>query len=152
MHDRNNHLGNVVVSTLSNRRVWWSCPKCPDGCSHIWEAIISSRSRGTGCPFCSGQKVCQHNSLATKAPEVAHYWHPDKNLPLSPDTVTAHSKCRAHWLCPACKHEWQTSVYAKVNYQTVQEQAATAARMASGRNTQPLLRLSTPCCPSGITA
>jgi len=27
--------------------------------------------QGTGCPFCSGTAVCQHNTLATKAPQVA---------------------------------------------------------------------------------
>ena len=59
--------------------------------------------------------MCEHNSLATEAPEIACYWDPERNLPISPDTVTAHSHYRAHRLCSVCKHEWQTSVGAKVN-------------------------------------
>ena len=113
MHDRNQHLGRTAVKPYSHVRVWWSCPNCPDGHVHIWEALVSKRSQGTGCPYCSGQKVCKHNSLATKAPEVVRYWHPQKNLPLSPETVTAQGEYRAHWICSACSHEWRTSVNTK---------------------------------------
>lgn len=31
----------------SGRRVWWKCEK-----GHEWEAAISNRSSGTGCPHC----------------------------------------------------------------------------------------------------
>ena len=115
MHDRNNHLGSIVVKPHSHRKVWWSCPDCPDGHSHIWEAAVKSRTQGRGCPFCSGTKVCKHNSLATKAPEAAHDWHRDKNLPLTPETVTAQSGVRAHWCCTTCQHEWQTRVIKRLS-------------------------------------
>lgn len=38
------------VSAGSNKKVWW---KCEHG--HSWEAIIASRVRGNGCPYCSGR-------------------------------------------------------------------------------------------------
>lgn len=31
----------------SNCRVWWKCEK-----EHSWKALISERTRGTGCPYC----------------------------------------------------------------------------------------------------
>ena len=74
---------------------------------------LINRSSGIGCPFCSGAKVCQHNSLATKPPQVALHGHHDKNLPLSPGTVTALSQYRAHWVCSVCKYEWQARVASK---------------------------------------
>ena len=114
MHDRNKHLGSIALKPNSNRKAWWSCPDCPDGHSHIWEATVNSRTKGSGCPFCSGDKVCKHNSLATKAPEAALDWHRDKNLPFTPDTVTAQSHVRAHWCCSACRHEWQLRIDQKV--------------------------------------
>ena len=114
MHDRNQHLGSIVVTPGSRRKVWWSCPDCPDGHSHIWEAAVSARMAGSGCPFCSGRKVCKHNSLATKAPAAALDWHRDRNLPLSPETVTAQSSYRAHWCCSACQHEWRAWVAERV--------------------------------------
>ena len=114
MHDRNKDLGSIVVKPYTNRKAWWSCPDCPDDHSHIWEATVNNRTTGRGFPFCSGNKVCKHNSLATKAPEAACDWHMVKNLPLTPDMVTAQSSVRAHWCCSACQREWQTQVAVRV--------------------------------------
>ena len=50
MHDKNNHFGSIVVTPYTDRKVWWSCPSCPDGHAHIWEATVAHRSQGTGCP------------------------------------------------------------------------------------------------------
>ena len=113
MHDRNKHLGSITVKPHSNIKAWWSCTNCPDGHAHTWEARVHPRSTGTGCACCSGRQVCKHNSLATKAPELVRYWHPQKNVPLSPDTVTARSNYRAHWICSACNNEWQAPVLSK---------------------------------------
>ena len=115
-HDRlNMHLGNILIKPGSNRKVWWSCDQCPDSLPHIWEATVAHRTHlGTGCPFCSGNAICQHNTLARKAPEVALFWDAKKNHPMSPDQVTASSHMRAHWKCSACLHEWQAKVSDKV--------------------------------------
>ncbi|KAA6416661.1 MAG: hypothetical protein FRX49_13379 [Trebouxia sp. A1-2] len=96
----NSHLGHIVIKPSSSRRVWWSCDQCPDGSPHIWEAAVRHRTYGTGCPFCSGMAICQHNTLARKAPEVALFWDANKNHPKSPDHVTFKSGMRAHWKSP----------------------------------------------------
>jgi len=114
----NMHLGNILIRPGSNRKVWWSCDQCPDGLPHIWEAIVNARTQGRGCPFCSGQAVCQHNTLARKAPEVALFWDIKKNHPLSPDQLTVSSGMKAHWKCSVCLHEWQASVMSKARYRT----------------------------------
>ncbi|DBA68626.1 TPA: hypothetical protein ACH3X2_013564 [Trebouxia sp. C0005] len=110
----NQHLVGVLIKPYSGRKAWWSCDRCPQGFPHVWEASVSTRSQGTGCPYCSGQKICQHNALATKAPQVALFWDATKNHPLSPEQVTIGSSMRSHWKCNACLHEWQTSVRSKV--------------------------------------
>jgi hypothetical protein len=46
---RNGDLTPTEVSIGSRKRVWWKCDKGDD---HEWDAIISNRSRGRGCPFC----------------------------------------------------------------------------------------------------
>ena len=107
-------LGNILIRPGSNRKVWWSCDQCPYGLPHFWEASIKQRTSGRGCPFCSGHAIGQHNTLARKAPQVALFWDAKKNLPLTPDQVTAYSSMRAHWKCSACLHEWQASVFHKV--------------------------------------
>ena len=110
----NRHLGHILIKPYSNRKVWWSCDQCPDSLPHIWEAAVSHRTYGGGCPFCSGNAVCQHNTLAKKAPEVALLWDAKKNHPMSPDQVTVFSNMKVHWKCSACLHRWQASVTNKV--------------------------------------
>ncbi len=107
------HLGDILIRPGSNRKVWWPCDQCPDGFPHIWEAIVKSRTYGTGCPFCSGNAICQHNTLARKAPEVALFWDAKKNHPLAPDQVTVFSNMKAHWKCSLCLYEWQAPVMMK---------------------------------------
>ena len=114
----NMHLGNILIRPGSNRKVWWSCDQCPDGFPHIWEATVLNRTYGRGCPFCSGNAICQHNTLARKVPEVALFWDAKKNHPMSPDQVTVFSNMRAHWMCSACLHEWQSSVLSKAIHKT----------------------------------
>ncbi len=107
---RNMHLGNNVIRPHSLHKVWWLCEQCPEGLPHVWESRVHNRSQGTGCLFCSGTAVCQHNTLARKAPEVARFWDAKKNHPMSPDQVTVYSSMRAYWKCGACWHEWQAPI------------------------------------------
>ncbi len=107
--DNNALLGGVKVKPYSNARVMWSCPKCPAGFPHIWKTGVAQRTQGTKCPYCEGRKVCQHNSLATKAPRQTRYWNHDKNAK-TPEQTLAGSSFRAYWKCPICSHEWQGQV------------------------------------------
>ncbi len=108
--EHNKHLGKSVIRPHSSHKVWWSCDKCPDSLPHVWKATVDSRSKGNGCPFCSGTSTCQHNTLARKAPKVAQFWDAKKNHPLSPDQVTVYSRRRVHWKCSVCTYEWQALV------------------------------------------
>jgi len=114
----NMHLGNIVIRPGSDRKVWWSCDQCPDSLPHIWEASVRHRTYGTGCPFCSGTAICQHNTLAKQAPDVALFWDAKKNHPLAPDQVTVSSNKRAHWKCSVCLYEWQAQVMRKARSKT----------------------------------
>ena len=133
----NRHLGHILIKPYSNRKAWWSCDQCPEGLPHIWEAHVHNRTQGSGCPFCSGVAVCQHNTLARKAPEVALYWDAKKNHPMSPDHVTFSSNMRAHWKCSACLHEWQASVLNKVSGKTGCPKCARADGSRKARQKQP---------------
>lgn len=53
------------------------------------------------------------NSLATVHPELIVEWS-DRNLPLTPDSVTFGSNKKVWWK-GACGHEWETSVKARSN-------------------------------------
>ena len=92
----------------SKVKVWWQCGK-----GHSWEAQVSNRVRGAGCPFCSGNRILPgFNDLATTHPEVAEEWHPTKNLPVQPTEVSSGSN-RKFWWQDALGHEWFTTVNAR---------------------------------------
>lgn len=112
--DWNRHLGALKVKPYSHRKVVWQCNKCPAGQPHIWTALVSNRTVGRQCPYCSNRLVCFHNSLATIAPDAAQYWNHIKN-DKSPDQVLAGSSSRAEWKCPTCKWEWQAPVESRVH-------------------------------------
>ncbi len=50
--ERNDALGYDprLISYGSTVKVWWKCEK-----GHEWEATVSKRSSGRGCPYCSGK-------------------------------------------------------------------------------------------------
>ena len=50
----NGDLTPSDITKGSNKKVWWKCPKGED---HEWEARPNSRSKGSGCPICTNQKV-----------------------------------------------------------------------------------------------
>lgn len=61
----------------SNQKKNWKCAQ-----NHKWSSAISDRTRGQGCPVCSGNKVQQgFNDLETTHPELAsqaYGWDPTK--------------------------------------------------------------------------
>ena len=111
--DNNAVLGSIKVKPHSHRRVKWSCPNCPARCPHVWETTVASRTRGTKCPYCDGRALCQHNSLASKAPRQVKYWNQAKNVN-TPEQTLAGSTLRAEWKCPVCSHEWQARIGIRV--------------------------------------
>ena len=124
----NAHLGNIIIKAKSNKKVHWTCDKCPDGHLHSWEASVSNRTAGGGCPQCRGRKVCKHNSLATKAPGVAAQWDYQANN-VNPDDMASQSHQVVGWLCDACGHEWTAKVTARVSNCTGCPQCAKGARI-----------------------
>ena len=88
------------VSSHSNRRVFWICPKSTCEHPHRWEAQITNRTaRGAGCPFCSGLNCCPCNSLARKYPELLEEWDWDRNAAegWDPEQIPPGSSKRVWW-------------------------------------------------------
>ena len=91
-----------------HKKVWWKCDKGPD---HDWEATLSSRTSGTGCPYCAGQRVSVTNSLAKLFPDIASQWHPTRNADLTPAQVVAGSNKKYWWKCDKeSDHEWDATM------------------------------------------
>lgn len=101
----NGEMTPHTVTYGSGKKAWWRCKK-----GHVWQAMINSRSSGSGCPVCSGKRVLDgDNDLAAELPELAEQWHPTKNVPLTPAQVTRGSRRLVWWRCKN-GHEWRAAV------------------------------------------
>ena len=109
-YEKNNELMPVDVMPNSGKKVWWRCQK-----GHEWQAVISSRNSGNGCPYCAGQKVIKgENDLQTVNPSLASEWNYEKNDGLTPMDVMSNSNKKVWWVCTK-GHEWQTSINNRTN-------------------------------------
>lgn len=105
---KNGTLTPDKVKAGSSQKAWWICSKNP---SHEWDAAISNRTRGKGCPYCNKQKAGERN-IVNLYPEIVAEWHPTKNGNLDPKTLPPGSKKRPWWQClndPT--HEWRAYVF-----------------------------------------
>ena len=102
---KNGALTPKDVVPGSRRKVWWICPK-----GHEYQAMISSRAQGSGCPVCAGKKIIPgENDLASQYPAIAKEWHQTKNGTLTPDHIAPASNRKVWWICDK-GHEYQAVV------------------------------------------
>lgn len=104
----NEDLTPQQISAGSKKAVWWQCDK-----GHAWQARLSSRVEGNGCPYCANRAVLPgFNDLSSQEPEVTAQWHPTLNDPLSPEQVSRYSNQRVWWQCDK-GHAWQAPVFSR---------------------------------------
>ena len=108
--ERNFPLLPSQVTAFANKKVWW---KCSEG--HEWFTLISTRSSGSKCPYCSGLKLLKgFNDLATTHPDLALEWS-ERNGDLHPDMVNDKSTKSVWWKCHVCGYEWKQQIKTRVN-------------------------------------
>lgn len=104
-----NKMKPTMVTAYSNQKVWWKCSK-----GHEWNALISTRSYGSKCPYCSGIILLKgFNDLATTQPKIAEEWS-ERNLPLTPDMINEKSRKNVWWKCKECGYEWKSVIHSRV--------------------------------------
>ena len=90
----------TTVVAHSFKKVSWQCDL-----GHKWDAWIGNRSKGSGCPICSGHQVLLgFNDLATTNPELAAQadgW--------DPTSYSRGSDKRVMWKCNI-GHRWKASL------------------------------------------
>lgn len=111
-----NKLTPNLVKPASHDKVWWICKKC----GHEWNAVISSRTSGIGCPQCGREKISharsapkEGNSLSARYPQLAAEWNVKKNGGITSGDVSAMSHRKVWWICNN-GHEWQAMVSNRV--------------------------------------
>ena len=111
--DRNGSLTPQMVTDGSNRKVWWQCSK-----GHAYATVVEARTkRAVGYPYCAGRRVLPgFNDLASVYPDIADEWQSELNGALTPQMVTAGSKCKVWWQCKE-GHIWQAAVFSRTGKQ-----------------------------------
>lgn len=104
-YDKNIGLEPEKFKSHSVQKIWWKCKK-----GHEWQAIIADRSRGDGCPYCSGKRLLVgFNDLAHIYPHLASEWNYKKNTGKKPEDVTSKAGIKVWWKCEK-GHEWQALI------------------------------------------
>jgi predicted secreted protein len=107
----NGPLAPETIARASKKRLWWRCRRGPD---HLWEAPVSRRTAGHGCPFCTNLRLSVTNTLEAVAPAIAAQWHPKKNGKLTPRDVVSGTPRVVWWRCPVNPaHEWRRAIVAR---------------------------------------
>jgi hypothetical protein len=90
----------TTINAGSSKKLGWKCEL-----GHRWKAQVDSRTRGNGCPVCSGKAVLSgFNDLATINSQIAAQadgW--------DPTTVTFGSNKKLGWKCEL-GHRWKAQV------------------------------------------
>ena len=104
-HPTKNKVKPDECSYKSHMKAWWQCSK-----GHEWQAVVSSRSNGVGCPYCAGKlPIVGENDLATLMPELAEEWNYEKNKNIIPQMFTQFSNKKVWWQCSK-GHEWRAVI------------------------------------------
>jgi DNA-directed RNA polymerase subunit RPC12/RpoP len=114
--DKCTELGNLYVG--STRSLTWQCKA-----GHpTWTNRLRKRAiDGQGCPYCSGKKICDSNSLRALYPDLAPQWDVERNVTegirLSPETVSPGSHDHVWWRCEF-GHSWKAQVKQRTSLKT----------------------------------
>ncbi|MBR3864711.1 MAG: hypothetical protein IKJ19_06350 [Clostridia bacterium] len=104
-YEKNGSLKPEHILANSNKKVWWKCRK-----GHEWQATISHRNYGYGCPYCYGRYAIKgETDLATINPKLVKEWHYEKNGNLKPEDFMPNSNKKVWWKCEK-GHEWQALI------------------------------------------
>ncbi len=90
------------VSAESQYKATWRCGRGCEHCGtlHEWTARVSTRTlTGSGCPLCSGVKICSCRSVAAMYPDLMKQWDWERNQPIDPQSIGCYSNTKVSWIC-----------------------------------------------------
>lgn len=112
-YEKNSGINPSNLPKHSTLKVHWKCHKC----GHEWEAKISNRVNGRGCPKCAGMLLFPgFNDLKTKNPHnILEEWDYSKNIGIKPEELHYHSTKKVWWKCKVCGYEYLAPVQRRAN-------------------------------------
>lgn len=94
--ERNAGLKPSEINAGTHKKIWWICER-----QHSYQASGMKRvGEGTGCPTCANRKILTgFNDMASLAPQLVKHFHPTKNAPDTPYTLSPRTNRTLWWLC-----------------------------------------------------
>jgi len=94
----------------SGKKVPWKCHVC----DHQWEALISNRAKGAGCPYCSSNSLHSdgRNALSVTHPELCEELDDENH---NGDSITAGYDKKVRWKCRDCHDLWDAKVFERAH-------------------------------------
>jgi hypothetical protein len=92
--EKNGDLRPADCADDARRFVWW---KCASG--HSWQARVSDRMKGAGCPYDCGIRKFDFKPLASARSDLVAEWDYKGNGHLSPEDISAYSHIKVKWRC-----------------------------------------------------
>lgn len=107
--DKNGALEPSKVFPGSSLKVNWICEK-----GHSWQAPITARTSGNGCPYCRGTYASDTNNLEFLYPDIASEWDFAANKGAHPKDFTAKSNKICFWVCSSnSDHKWSSQIVSR---------------------------------------
>ena len=104
------------ITPKNGKKVWWICSVDK---RHVWDAAVAHRTNGTGCPYCTGQKIKPGiNDLFTTNPELKIEWDFDKNCDDPTQLSKGNDSKKYWWKCSKCGFEWDAVIYSRTTLHT----------------------------------
>lgn len=109
-YEKNGILKPDMFSFGSDEKLWWKCDY-----GHEWQATISARTQGRGCPVCNSRTIVSGvNDLATLNPLLAKEWCYERNEGITPEKIALNARLEAWWQCPNCGGKYKSWVYNRI--------------------------------------
>ncbi|MEK6833218.1 MAG: zinc-ribbon domain-containing protein [Nanoarchaeota archaeon] len=108
-YSKKNKINVDEIGPGSHKKVWWTCSR-----GHEWQAVVYSRSRGNGCPYCASKIATPTYSFSYLFPELLKEWDYDKNIVIDPTKTLPGSNKIVYWKCEK-GHEWQSDICRRSN-------------------------------------
>ena len=103
-------LSEIVPQETYDAPLFWLCSECGNHYTALFHSMVRNYNVPTKCcPYCSGRKVDETNSLATLYPELAKMWSSENPMPANeafPD-----GKIERKWVCTTCHCNFTAKPY-----------------------------------------
>jgi hypothetical protein len=103
------HLLPNQAYTGAFDKLKFECFNCPKK-REYFETRPGSIGNGRNCSPCDAFYLSEYNNLNVVYPEVAKEWDYEKNYPIRPENIFAHTEKKFWWKCSVCDSSYLSSV------------------------------------------